>query len=108
MPTMDVMQYQTVDGVSPFAERLAGIRDSRAQARIVAAVVKMQSGLFGYWRSLERGVYEAKIDYGPGYRIYYGKDGEALVILLLCGDKRAQDKDIEVARDYWKDYKSRK
>jgi putative addiction module killer protein len=49
-----------------------------------------------------------KINYGPGYRIYYGKDGEAVVILLVCGDKRTQAKDIEVAHDYWKDYKSRK
>jgi putative addiction module killer protein len=68
----------------------------------------MRSGLLGKWRSLQRGLYEMKIDYGPGYRIYYGKDGETLVVLVLCGDKRTQDNDIEVAHAYWKDYKARK
>lgn len=105
---MDVVEYRSQDGKSPFDDRLRGIRDSRAAARIAAAVLKMRAGLFGLWRSLERGVCELKIDYGPGYRIYYGKDGDKLVILLLCGDKRTQHHDIEAAHAYWQDYKSRK
>jgi putative addiction module killer protein len=105
---MDVVQYQTTEGRSPFDDALHGIRDSRAVARIAAATIKMRSGLLGKWRSLQRGLYEMKIDYGPGYRIYYGKDGETLVVLVLCGDKRTQDNDIEVAHAYWKDYKARK
>jgi len=107
MQNIEVLEYQTPEGTSPFDDRLRGIRDSRAAARIEAAALKMRYGLFGKWRSLQHGLYEAKIDYGPGYRIYYGKDGDALVLLLLCGDKRTQDKDIEVAHGYWKDYKAR-
>jgi putative addiction module killer protein len=49
-----------------------------------------------------------EIDYGPGYRVYYGQDGEALILLLCGGDKRTQAKDIEKAHGYWKDYKARK
>lgn len=105
---MDVKEYLSPQGESPYTDRLRAIRDSRAAARIAAAALKMHMGLFGHWRSLHGGLYETKIDYGPGYRIYYGKDGDALVLLLLCGDKRTQDKDIELAYDYWKDYKTRK
>lgn len=107
MATVEVQEYVTEDGDSPFAASLAGIRDSRAEARIAATVNKMQLGLFGDWKTAG-GVKEARIHYGPGYRIYFGMDGRKLVILLLCGDKRTQGKDIEVANDYWKKYKARK
>jgi putative addiction module killer protein len=62
----------------------------------------------GDWRSVGDGVCELRIDYGPGYRVYYGQDGEALILLLCGGDKRTQAKDIEKAHGYWKDYKARK
>lgn len=108
MATIEIQRYETDEGDAPFENRLSGIGDVRAVARITAAIVKMQSGLFGDWKTVGGGVRETRIDYGPGYRIYYGKDGDKLVILLLCGDKRSQKKDIEVAHDYWKDYKARK
>jgi putative addiction module killer protein len=59
-------------------------------------------------RSVRRGVQEARIDYGPGYRGYFGLDGTELVVLLLCGDKRAQDEDIVFARALWAEYRARK
>jgi putative addiction module killer protein len=54
------------------------------------------------------GVHELRIDYGPGYRIYFGNDGKVLVILLCGGTKRRQEKDIKKAKEYWQDYKARK
>ena len=59
-------------------------------------------------KSVGEGAHEARIDYGPGYRVYFGNDGDALVILLLCGDKRTQDADIVTARQNWADYRARK
>lgn len=108
MASVEIQQYETAEGDAPFDGRLANIRDGKAVARITAAIVKMQSDLFGDWKAVGGGVLETRIDYGPGYRIYYGKDGDKLVILLVCGDKRSQSKDIEVANDYWQDYKARK
>lgn len=105
---MGVTEYLIGGERSPFAERMQTVQDARAVARIGAAVDKMRHGLFGDWKAVGNGVLETRIDFGPGYRIYYAKDGDALVILLLCGDKRTQNKDIEVAHGYWKDYKTRK
>jgi hypothetical protein len=59
-------------------------------------------------RSVGEGVHEARIDYGPGYRIYFGNDGKQLVVLLLCGDKRTQSEDIAAAKVYWTEYGVRK
>lgn len=62
-----------------------------------------------YWATgVGDGVCELRIDVGPGYRVYYGQDSDALILLLCGGDKRTQTKDIEKAHDYWKDYKARK
>lgn len=109
MKPNEVKEYHTKDGISPFGERLSNMRDSKAVARIAACVTKMQAGLLGDWKKAGDGnVKESRIDYGPGYRVYFALDGGALVILLLCGDKGTQDKDIKVAYDYWQDYKSRK
>jgi putative addiction module killer protein len=69
---------------------------------------RLSVGLFGDWKSVGDGVYELRIDYGPGYRVYYGQDGDILILLLSGGDKATQRKDIEKAHDYWKDYKARK
>ena len=69
---------------------------------------RLSVGVLGDWRSVGDGVCELRIDYGPGYRVYYGQDGEALILLLCGGDKRTQAKDIEKAHGYWKDYKARK
>ena len=69
---------------------------------------RLNRGLFGDWKGTGEGVCELRIDYGPGYRVYYGQDGNTLVILLCGGDKRKLQKDIERAHGYWKDYKARK
>jgi putative addiction module killer protein len=108
MAAVEVRRYQTGEGRVPLSEWLDGLRDGRARARIVARMDRLSVGLLGDWRSVGDGVCELRIDYGPGYRVYYGQDGEALILLLCGGDKRTQAKDIEKAHGYWKDYKARK
>jgi putative addiction module killer protein len=71
-------------------------------------VRKLERGLQPNVRSVGEGVHEARIDYGPGYRVYFASDGSDLVILLLCGDKRTQAADIAAAKGYWLDYRARK
>ena len=104
---MDIRQYQTVEGRTPLAEWLEGLRDGTARVRIAARLDRLSVGLRGDWKSVGSGVTELRIDHGPGYRVYYGQDGDALILLLCGGDKRTQARDIETAHDYWKDYKAR-
>ena len=108
METVEVRQYQTADGRSPFAEWLADLRDRRALQAIAARIVRMQAGNRGDWKALGAGLFELRIDAGPGYRVYCGQDGAVLVLLLCAGDKRTQTKDIEHARDCWQDYLARR
>ncbi len=107
MGTLEVRQYQTVQARVPVAEWLEGLRDPRARLRIVARFDRLTEGLRGDWKSLGGGVYELRVDYGPGYRVFYGQDGATLILLLCGGTKRTQDSDIEKAHAYWKDYKAR-
>ena len=106
--TVEVREYLTVEGKSPVAEWLADLLDGAARARIVSRLDRLKAGLLGDWRSVGDGVCELRIDYGPGYRVYYAQDGKTLILLLCGGDKRSQPKDIERAHAYWKDYKGRK
>jgi putative addiction module killer protein len=108
MDTIEVRQYQTADGRIPFAEWIADLRDLRAQSRILTRIDRLQAGLRGDWKTVGAGVFELRIDAGPGYRVYCGQDGATLVLLLCAGDKRTQTKDIDHARDYWKDYQARR
>ena len=108
MATTEVRQYQTVQGRVPVAEWLAGLRDSKARQRVVARLDRLTEGLRGDWKSLGGGVYELRVDYGAGYRVFYGQDGATLILLLCGGTKRTQDSDIEKAHAYWKDYKARR
>jgi putative addiction module killer protein len=80
-----------------FARWLANLRDSRARARINARIRRLSTGNPGDTRSVGGGVSELRIDYGPGYRVYFVRRGEALVILVSGGDKRTQDRDIAMA-----------
>ena len=80
-----------------FAEWFNGLRDSNAKIRIATRLNRVTLGNFGDHKSLEQGVWELRIDYGPGYRVYYCLDGRTVVLLLCGGDKRAQDVDIRRA-----------
>jgi putative addiction module killer protein len=104
----DVRIYRRPDGRIPYLEWLQGLRDQQAKQRIQARIGRVRLGNFGYTRSVGEGVHELKVDYGPGYRVYFGQDGEQLVIILCGGDKGTQDDDIKKAKEYWTSYKKEK
>ena len=103
-----LLLYRTASGKCPFEEWLGKLRDSRAKATVDARLIRIRLGNFGFCRAVGKGVSELKIDYGPGYRVYFGRDGEAVVVLLLGGEKSTQAKDIKKAREFWADYKKTK
>ncbi len=80
-----------------YAKWLNGLRDIRARARILVRIERLAAGNPGDVRPIREGVSELRIDYGPGYRVYFAKQGQAVVILLAGGDKRTQAKDIKTA-----------
>ena len=103
----DVRYYYTVDDKPPF-ERWFNKLNAVAAAKVTIALVRLGQGNTSNVKSVGDGVAEFRINAGPGYRIYFGRDGEALVILLTGGDKGSLQRDIEHAMIYWKDYKRRK
>lgn len=80
-----------------FAKWIDGLRDIRARARVLARIQRLACGNFGDAKPVGEGVSELRIDYGPGYRVYYKRQGKQLVVLLAGGDKRTQKRDIEKA-----------
>lgn len=105
-PALEVREYRTQDGRVPWRIWLKRLRDPEAIARIGHRIERLQVGLFGDAESVGAGVLELRIHYGPGYRIYCGRDGPRLVLLLCGGDKSSQARDIGEAHAYWKDYKT--
>jgi putative addiction module killer protein len=103
------VEYKTESGVSPFSVYLKDLKDRRGAAKITRAVKKMEEGNFGDHKSIADGdgLYECRLDIGPGYRIYYIVEGDRLLILFGASDKKGQQKAIDKARDYAADYKSR-
>jgi putative addiction module killer protein len=95
------------DGRSPFAEWFDGL-DSVTAARVDRYIRRLESGNFGAAKVLGEGVSELRLDFGPGYRVYFGRDGKTLIILLGGGSKRRQDADIGVAIARWKRYQQAK
>ena len=104
----EVQTYLTAEGVEPYADWLASLADRQARARAVVRVGRMASGNLGDVKPVGDGVWEARIDYGPGYRIYYAQAGQRLLLLLVGGDKRRQQADIEQAQQYWIDWQHRR
>ncbi|MCL4851083.1 MAG: type II toxin-antitoxin system RelE/ParE family toxin, partial [Bryobacteraceae bacterium] len=82
--------------------------DANAAARVATALTRIEQGNFSNVKGVGAGVFECKIDFGPGYRVYFGKDGDQLVILTEGGSKKSQSKDIATAQERWADYKRRK
>jgi putative addiction module killer protein len=100
--------YITEDGRKPFKEWLDRLRDITARQKVRVRLDRVRLGNLGRNRYVGDGVYEIKIDYGPGYRVYYGLEGKALILLLLGRDKSSQEADISQARAYWYDHKRRR
>jgi putative addiction module killer protein len=102
-----VLYYEAVSGALPFRQWRATLSDQNVKAAVDARIARLRAGNFGNSRPIGEGVSENKIDFGPGYRIYYAVSG--LGIILLCaGDKSTQRADILHAKAYWQDYKTRK
>ena len=102
-----IRYFVAANGRSPFADWFAEL-DGIARARVTRAITRLEQGNFGNVKAIGAGVLESKIDFGPGYRVYFGRDGDALVILLCGGTKRRQHRDIDAAYQYWHDYKEAK
>lgn len=102
-----IEDYQTVNGRLPFKDWLSALADRQAKARVLTRIQRMVAGNLGDCKPIQDGVWELRIDYGPGYRVYYAQAGDKLLLLLIGGDKRKQQADIEKAIDYWQDWKRR-
>ena len=102
-----VQEYLDAQGRSPFAKWFEDL-NAPAAAKITTALVRIEQGNFSNTKVVGAGVFECRIDFGPGYRIYFGKDGEIIVILLGGGTKKRQNEDIQAAQRRWIDYKRRK
>ena len=102
-----IREYIDRDGRSPYAKWFNRL-NAPAAAKVVTAIVRVEQDNISNSKGVGEGVFEYRIDFGPGYRIYFGKDGDAIVILLGGGTKRRQQKDIVNAKILWKEYKRRK
>ena len=104
---MEIAHYLTADGHDPVQDWMDAVRDMRARVAILRRLERMKVGNFGDHKFCRDGVWELRIDTGPGYRVYYAQAGETLVLLLCGGDKRSQRSDIERAATYWQDWEWR-
>lgn len=101
-----LLEYLDEDGDSPYRAWFDNL-DAQAAARVAIAQTRLSLGNFSTVKGVGGGVFEVRLDFGPGYRIYFGKDGDTLVILLGGGTKKKQQDDIEAAHERWRDYKKR-
>ena len=101
----EVVAFRARDGQVPFEEWLDDLDDKRAVARMLARLARARQGNLGDCKPVGEGVRELRMDYGPGYRVYFGQKGRTLVVLLCGGDKRTQDRDIRLAKQFWQEFK---
>jgi putative addiction module killer protein len=104
---VQILEYVDAQGRSPFAAWFDDLSATSA-AKVTAALYRLQEGNFASVKGVGSGVFERKIDFGPGYRIYFGKDGETVVILVGGSSKQRQREAIAAAQDRWMNYKRRK
>ena len=97
--------YQDKNGYRPFSHWLNSVRDITTRARIDNRLQRLRAGNFGDFRSLGKGLFELRLHFGAGYRVYYGRLGNTLIVLFTGGVKKSQTKDIHTAREYFRDYK---
>ena len=102
-----IWEYRDRDGQSPFGRWFARL-NAEAARKVTTALYRLGQGNFSNVKGIGSGVFEHRIDFGPGYRVYFGKDGDSIVILLGGGTKHLQQKDIRYAVARWEDYKQRK
>ena len=103
----EVLVYSRSDGSEPFVDWLRALRDATARTQIRQRIGRVRLGTCGDARSLGDGLFELRVHLGPGYRVYFGREDDRIVILLSGGDKGSQNRDIERAKRYWQDQRSR-
>lgn len=104
---LTIRHYLTRDGEDPIVEWLRTLRDLQGKAAIIRRLNRLELGNFGDFKPIREGVFELRIDVGPGYRVYYARSGKTVVLLLCGGSKRTQYADIDRACAYWRDWNSR-
>jgi putative addiction module killer protein len=104
---IELLEFVTREGRNPFREWLEGLRDREARAKIRVRLNRIRLGNFGDSKSVGVGVNELRIPHGPGYRVYFGRKDNTVVILLYGGDKKTQSRDIALAQRYWEEYLQR-
>lgn len=107
MDVIEIELYETPTGKRPFEIWIKELKELNTRAKILTRLDRLRLGNFGDCKTLQEGVCELRIHYGPGIRIYYGKIGNKVILLLCGGDKNSQNKDILKAIEYFKDYQSR-
>ncbi len=103
-----VLIYVTRNGKSPFQTWLENLKDKKGRYLIKTRIDRLEDGNLGDCKSLNGGVSELRIKFGPGYRVYFGKEDSRIILLLCGGDKSSQKNDVLKAKRYWEDYKERK
>ncbi|MCP2729617.1 type II toxin-antitoxin system RelE/ParE family toxin [Limnofasciculus baicalensis] len=103
----EIRRYIKPDGTIPFQKWFDSLRDRQGQVKIESRLARAELGNLGDYKSVGEGVSEFRIDYGPGYRVYFGQIGSTIVLLLCGGDKSTQKQDINKAKEYWADYAKR-
>jgi putative addiction module killer protein len=104
---LEIRNYLTAQGEDVFGDWLDDLRDRKAAYKIITRIQRLALGNPGDFRVLDGGVSELRLDFGPGYRVYYGRAGKTIILLLCGGDKATQQKDIDHAKRYLKDYQAR-
>lgn len=104
---LEIRYYVAANGDEPFPNWFADL-EGVARAKVTRAIARMEQGNLSNVKSVGGGVLEYRIAFGPGYRVYFGREGDTLVILLTGGTKKRQQRDIDAARQYWQDYKQSK
>lgn len=99
--------YCATNGKKPFIVWLESLKDSKNRYRIKERLDRIALGNMGDCKALKNGVFELRLDFGSGYRIYFGEENHKIIVLLCGGDKSTQEKDIKKAVKYWEDYLSR-
>lgn len=104
---IEIFRYQTASGQEPITAWLQSLRDKQAQAKVRIRLKRIEAGNFGDCEPVGDGVLELREHLGAGYRVYLGRHGRSVVILLCGGLKKSQATDIKMAKDYWADWKRR-
>ena len=105
--TYQIDEYLTSEGRAPFTQWLGALKDRKGRALIRVRLERLSLGNFGDCNPIGEGLHELRIDFGPGYRVYFGQKGKQLILLLCGGLKKTQKRDIQQAHDYWDDYRRR-